>query len=286
MAALICKLLNIPTIFIPHGAIGEGYITVIPKDCDIFILNSEIEKEFLLDNKLNPKIYANRLIPVGNLYFKKENSSKIHKIIDIFDNKKVFDLNNYNYKILLALNYDYLSTVKPFINFKIINEFIKILKTDKYRNKILLIIKLHPTDNIENYRSFFQKNEEANIVLVHKQDIRSIILSVDIFFTPPSTTILEGILFKTPTIMMTYNYYPTEILYKDEKYIRAVDNYDQIEETLDIFFNNNEFRKKYIDKAYNYGLKFCKNYDKINDEKRIFSEIYEIIHKLTKKESV
>ena len=279
IAALLCKQLNIATLYIPHGSIGENYLYVSPKDCDIMILNAEIEKKFLLDGRLDPKKYSDKLIPIGSFYFSTQNLMKVNYVEDIYTKKKVL-LNNYKYKILIAISYDYYKRKYPYRNIILFNDFFSYFENQNNYQEYLLIIKLHPTDDFESYRNYFQRKRKINFVVSHRDDIRNLIITSDLFLTTPSATILEGILFKVPTIILDYYYILIENLYNDEKTIKTIRNRNEFVE-INKYLIDKEFCREYINKTYNFGLQFCKNYNEQNIQ-TINEKIFEIIEKIIK----
>ena len=111
----------------------------------------------------------------------------------------------------------------------------------------------------------------------HKDDIRNLIFSSDLFLTTPSTTILEGILYRTPTIILDYYYTPSDILYNDDQIILTAKNKEEIKKSINKLLFNIEFRKNYVNDTYKYGLRFCKGFDQMNYRLELFSKLYEII---------
>lgn len=284
VSALICKNLKIPTLYIPHGGITETYILTFPRWCDIMILNSEIEKEFLLNEKLKPSIYDNRLLPIGYSYFKLENLEFIDNIQDIYNEEFNQTLRRYKFKILVALGYES-NNFKffPYSNFKIIKHLISVLKNQTEIKNYLLIIKLHPTDNIKRYESMFKNKRAIPIVFTNKIDIRNLIYSADLFLTTPSTTILQGILLKTPTVILDYYYTIGFYLYSDESIITTVHNQEELKKQIIKYLLDENFREKYIETTYNYGLKFCRDYDKENFQENVHTQLLGVIQKLIRK---
>jgi len=278
IAALICKQLNIPTLYIPHGALGENYIFVFPRWCDIMILNTDIERDFLLNGKLNPDLYSNRLKVLGNTYFDNKHVKKLSVIKDELNKNETRKLSDYNYKITLGL-----AEGPIFMNHIIINQVLKLLKSQKNFIDYLLIVKLHPADDLKNYRDFFSKSNEFSVIIVKNLDIRRIITSSNIYLTTPSTTVLQAILLKTPTIVLNYYYdYRGTELYNDERHIIFVKNYEELKVRFQRLLFDKEFREENINKSYNHGIKFCKDYDVDNYEEKINFQLLEIIQNLIK----
>ena len=283
IAILICKELNIPILYIHHASISEDYIFTSGKWCNIIILNNEIEKQFLLENKLDPKIYSNRLIPLGRSYFNPENLTKISYLEDIFNKKFNKKLDKYKFKILLALAYEVNRNLNvPYISFKIINQVIDILKYQTNIKDYLLIIKLHPVDNPEFYKDFFKNKRDSPIVITHQIDIRKLIISSDLFLTPISNTILEGILLKTPTIIIDYYYNIGYFLFNDESIIRTVHDKEDLKKNIELLLLNKDFCNDYINKTYNFGLKFCNGFNENNFAENLNKKLFNIIQKLKK----
>ena len=283
-AVLICKELKIPTLYIHHVSISEDYNFTSGKLCDVVILNSEIEKNFLLENKLDPKIYSKRLIPLGRSYFKPENLNKIAYIRDVIDKKYNQNLNKYKYKILLALVYDSNPDINvPYMNFKIINQLIDILKNHTKIKDYLLIIKLHPNDKPEYYKNFLKNKRDTPIVLTHQIDIRRLIISSNVFLTCISNTIIEGILLKTPTMILEYNYNVGHYLFNDENIIKTVYEKESLKKNLELLLLNKDYCNDYINKTYEFGLKFCKGFDEDNFTQNLNKKLFKIIQELIKK---
>lgn len=281
ISALICKKLKIPTIYLPHGAITETHILVFPKWCDIMILNSDIEKRFLLNEKLNEQIYGERLIPLGNSYFKPQNLKKIHYIHDAYDSKFNQALKPYKFKILLGLGLEFNDKKKPpFRNLEIIRQIINVLKEQTDINDYLLIIKLHPTDDIKRYNNFFKYKRDIPIVVSKNIDIRALITSADLYLSNPSTTILESILLKTPTILLDYYYFSGNDLFSDEKFIITVRNEFELKKQIRTLLSDDRFREKYINSTYKHGLKFCIGYEREDFRNTFHEKILQIMQNL------
>jgi hypothetical protein len=278
ISAFLCRELNIKTLYFPHGGITETYHMIFPRWCDIMILNAEIEKKFLLNGKLDPKIYSKRLLPLGSSYFKAENLTKVSQIIDVYDKNKKVELGDFNYKILLALGVD-----EEISDFNIIKHLVNTLKTLPNHNDVLLIIKLHPTTSTALYQTIITNINSIPYVSVYKMDIRNLILSSDLFLTIPSTTILEGILLKTPTIILDYYYDVGRYLYEDPNVIMIFRNENDLKQNLKKFLFDKDFKEEYINTTYNYGLKFCTGYNDDNFLKHYYEEIEKIIKELLNK---
>jgi len=264
IAAFLCKILNIKTLYIPHGGITDNILIIFPRWCDLMILNTEIEKEFLLNGKLDPSEYKDRLISLGSPYFQPTDLEKVIQIQDIYWEKKIQKLDNYKYKILIALG-----SRERFSNPKIIEDFIYAIKSMQENKDILLIIKLHPTDNINLYKSALKNIKEINYVVTHKMDIRNLIFSSDLFFTTPSTTILEGLLIEKPTIILDYYYYIMGYLYENPEVITTVHDGNEIKEQIVKILFDEKVRREYINSTYKFGTRFCEGSEKEN-----FNEIF------------
>ena len=283
LAILICKELNIPILYINHASMSEDYTFTLGKWCDIIILNNEIEKQFLLENKLDPKIYSNKLIPLGRSYFKPDNLRKLIYLEDIYDRKYNRDLREYKFKILLALIYESSSNLKiPYTSFKLINQVINILKNQSNSQDFLLIIKLHPVDNAQIYKDFFRHKRDIPIVITHQIDIRKLIISSDLFLSPISNTNLEGILLKTPTIIIDYYYNIGYYLFNDESIIRTVHDKEDLKKNIELLLLNKDYCNDYINKTYNFGLKFCNGFNENNFTENLNKNLFNIIQKLLK----
>ena len=85
---------------------------------------------------------------------------------------------------------------------------------------------------------------------------------MDLFFSVASTTLLEGMLLKIPTIFIDYYYHPSNYLFIDDKVFTTIHNQNDLEKQIRKHLFDNEFRKNYVQKMYSFGNKFCKGYDK------------------------
>jgi len=274
IAAFLCKILNIKTLYIPHGGITDNILIIFPRWCDLMVLNAEIEKEFLLKNKLDPDEYEKRLIPLGSLYFQSKGLEEVIQVQDIYNNN-IQILEKYQYKILVALG-----SRERFSNPKIIEDLMYAIKSLPEAESILLIVKLHPTDNLNLYKNTFKNIKSIHYVVTQKMDIRNLIYSSDLFFTTPSTTILEGLLIRKPTIILDYYYYIMGYLYENPEIVSFVHDSNEIKELITKFLMDENYSKDYINSTYQFATKFCEGSDNKNFNEIFNNRLFSIIQQL------
>lgn len=137
---------------------------------------------------------------------------------------------------------------------KTIQHFTKLLKKHP---KWTLLVKAHPFENPKSYQKSWKNNSQ--VIQAHGREIHELIANSDVLVHWNSTTSIQAWGFNKPTILLNYKeskqFYETQELTMLQKGNAVVNNYKDLETTLEQIFSENKIpesimknRRKYIKK--------------------------------------
>ena len=186
------KILNIPTIHIPHSAYPIFHQMVSKPSVDYYALDCERDKEYIMSQGKS----GNKIIVTGRPRYEPLFKNKINKITEV---KGIFSSRTYDFKpdkftILLATN-----TLDEISYKKIFSSIILCLNDLGLVDNF--VIKLHPSESGQLHKKIFNQLG-VNPIIVKDYNILDLIYTCDLLLARQSTTILEAMIIGTPAIKL------------------------------------------------------------------------------------
>lgn len=272
LMARVCKLNDIPTIYIPHAGIPIEGETLSRNDFTYLALWGEHDVNYFR----NIGLKESKLIVTGNPGFESFYTQKLKKLIEIKDifSNRVYKFNTHQMTIILATTpYDRASIEKLI---KIVVESLKQLNLIEN-----LIIKLHPREDGTFHKEILRELG-VNPIIVRDYNVLELINSSDILISARSGIILEAMIIGKPVILAEFlNFgflYIQPYAFNSKKFIKVAENQKSLIEMLDNFNNDKELLSNYS-KEIKRNSKLFSYYDK-NDPpiKKVVSLIQKAIN--------
>lgn len=234
-AGFMGNKMNIPVVRI-LDTIGDD--DIVPYECKICVMNKKAKENVLINNRIDPK----KVIVTGQPDY--EESLKIEEQV-LNKIRKNLELDKYE-KIIT-----YLSQPRMKETELIIGKLNEIAVSSKNN---LVIIKLHPNENIEEYSEFIEK-KASNLILVKDEELIYYIKIADVVLTKHSTGALLGIFMDKPIIVI--NVFNSEFFPDYSKYGVAVcvRDLNVLETIIEILFDS----ESKLNKKLKVGRKKLKN---------------------------
>lgn len=268
--AKYCRLKDIPTIYIPHGAIPVYDEWVSKSDFYFIAAPGEQDKKYLVQKgEPEKKIIVTGRPSYDNFF--KGNIKKLSEVQDMFSNRK-YKFDKDKFTILLAT-----SPVDYKAREKLLSIVIQSLKELNLIDN--LIIKLHPSEDGIIHKEIL-KYFNVDPILVRDYNILDLLKSSDLFLSRSSTTILEAMLIGTPLILLDLinlkAYFSGTYLFCRDSNVISVKNQNELTQQLKQLINDEEYYSKYRkcikDLANGYAF--------FNKEKTSSEIIYDLIKSL------
>jgi len=265
-----CKKYDISTCFVPHVGVPQDGLDNFIYKSDVIYVEGELDKNFLIENNVDPEIIKVRGSPKYEPLFNK----KIRKLKNITDHftKEITSLSQDKTKILLTTN-----PISSKSNIIYLTSIIKVVK--KLKN-IQLIIKLHPRETGKTQRKIIRALK-YDAIIIKDIDIFEIIRSSDILLTQESATILDSMVIGTPLICLDFINkrvrFAGKYVYNNDKYIIKAYNENDLFNVLNDFINNPEKLIEYSIRLKKNLKLFLHNEENYSPTKQIVSEIIDYI---------
>lgn len=239
LMARICKLNEIPTIYIPHAGIPIEGETLSNNDFSYLALWGEYDLKYFH----NIGLKESKLIVTGNPGFESIYTQKLKKLIEIEDifSNRVYKFNTHKMTILLATTpYDSASIEK------LIKSVVESLKQLNLIEN--LVIKLHPREDGMFHKKIL-KELGVNPIIVRDYSVLELINSSDILISARSGIILEAMIIGTPVILAEFLkfgfLYIQPYAFNSKKFIKVAENQKSLIEILERFKNDKELLLNY-----------------------------------------
>ncbi len=252
--AKICRVNDIPVIYIPHAALPVyDEITTKKQDFSYIYVPAELDKQYLVENGIPiHKIEVTGRPKYEKLY--KGGTKPFKEVRDLISRRK-YDFNSKNFTILFTTDtVDYSS--KEAITKIVLNSLKKLDLIDS------LIIKIHPREYIGFYKVLLEK-ANVNPFLVQNCDILRLIKSCNVVICRTSTTtILESMIIGIPVLVLDFikvKYNITgKYLFSDDESLIKVKNEQELEKELELLIKNVDYNAKYTKIVKELALKYHK----------------------------
>ena len=264
--AKLCKLKEIPTLYVPHAAVAVRDDIPTLSDFDYIMVPGQKSKEFLIQ-KGEPR---ENIFITGRSVYENIYEGRINNLLEIRDmyNNRQYKFSPDKFSILLTTNpIDYKS------NEKVITMVVNSLKKINLLEN--LIIKLHPRENGGHQRIILKKLN-VNPIIVQGYNILDLIKSCDLVLSAISTTILESMIIGTPVILLdninsNLGFSGTYLFLKEKSLIK-IEYEAQLTSSLKKLRENKTFNEEYSLKLKDIAKKYS-YYDYHNSTSQIIIDL-------------
>jgi len=273
VSSLLSKANNVPSIFIPHGALPIYDEMIFTYDFSVLAVPGEREKEYLI----NKGVESDKIIVIGRPRYEdfyKGKLKKLKKVTDIFTGK-VYRFERDKLTVLLAS-----SPVGRYSKRRKIRSVVNALKDLGLINNLL--IKLHPR---EDGKIIKQILDELNIeiTIIKDYNILDVINSSDIILSRNSTIVLEAMILSKPVILLEFINYNFEFsgkyLFKDDDYLINIFDEKLLKDSIYKLFHDKEYYNEYSK-----GLKnLARGYSSYDDKESPAEKAAKLIRRISKK---
>ncbi|MFX0175372.1 MAG: hypothetical protein ACFE85_03970 [Candidatus Hodarchaeota archaeon] len=240
LAAKICELRKIPTVYIPHASVPIDKQVYNKKPFSFLALWGEKDIEFYKNHFQMPD---KKLILTGNPgfeHFYRKTFKALKEVKDIFSNR-VYKFEPGKNTILLATNvFDKASKEKLLIT--VLNSLKELNLIDN------LIIKLHPDEDGKDYKNILNRLN-VNPLIVRDYDVLRLIKSSNILISCISSIILEAMIIGTPIILAEFVnldfLYIIPYGFTNKEFIKVSENHKSLTETIKNLLYNQEIYLQY-----------------------------------------
>jgi UDP-N-acetylglucosamine 2-epimerase len=121
---------------------------------------------------------------------------------------------------------------------------IGVIKAILKMQNVLLVVKVHPAEDITFYQAIAEKFHDSRIHIVKTIDLYALISNCQLFITQFSTTALEAMMLDKPVITINLSGKPVTVPYAEEGASLGVYKYEDIEPAILKALNDKEIRNK------------------------------------------
>jgi len=274
VAAIFFKLINIPTIYIPHASVPIDEQIMFKKHLSYLALWGEKDIEFY-KNQLG--MVSEKLIITGNPAFESfytKTLKEINEVNDMFSNR-IYKFNIDEFNILLATNTYDLASNKELLT-TTVNSLKKLNLIEN------LIVKLHPSETGLNYKPIF-KSLKVNPIMVRDYNILELIKSSDLLISCISSITLETMIIGTPVIQADFVnldfMFIQPYAFTNDRFIRVANTSKSLTEHIKELSQSKENFIEYSNKLKESSKLFSSYVENEPPTKKIINLILKIINK-------
>ncbi|MFX0025163.1 MAG: UDP-N-acetylglucosamine 2-epimerase [Candidatus Hermodarchaeota archaeon] len=272
VSALFSKSNNVPSIFIPHGALPIYDEMIFTYDFSVLAVPGEREKEFLISKGVD----SNKIVVIGRPRYEdfyKGRLKNLKEVPDMFTGK-AYKFEKDKITVLLAS-----SPVGRYSKQKKIISVVNALNNLGLLNNLL--IKLHPREDGIIVKHILKKlNVESTII--RDYNILDLINSSDIILSRNSTAVLEAMILGKPVILLEFINYNFEFsgkyLFKDDNYLINISDEKLLKDSIYKLFHDKEYYNEYSE-----GLKnLSKGYNSFDNKESAAEKAANLIRRIIK----
>ena len=236
------KLKSIPTLVVQHGLIVDHPIFG-PSLADKIAVFGDYTKEVLIKRGVRERQIVVTGQPRFDRLITRKFDERIHKLLNLDGSKNIIVLTT--------------EAIDKFETLKMLHEVMNIIKNFP---ELQLVIKLHPDEDLEWYRSKIAEIGVKDAVIVRNVDLRDVLNICEILITRYSTTALEAMILNKHVICLDIGKKMSRYIpYVEEGAAIGVYNYEDLAPAIKNILYNHEVRNKLKDAmkkfVYNHAYK-------------------------------
>ena len=255
--------LGIPSLVIQHstGSGGEEYLI---SNAKIFADKMAIAGENQKSRFIRHNIPESKFFITGVPFFD-----------EVIKNEKL-NSSDIDYLKSIGINPDYkyiIYATQPRNEVQNSDKIFKlILESFMELDGINLIVKVHPREDENHYKTMVKKTGKSNIFVLKEESLYPLIKISDILITYYSATSFEGLLLDTKVIFINIFHEKLKTLMIDNDVARQVSSKDELSDVISEYYNNGEWIADYQEKRKNFLLKELFSFDN-NSAQRVMDYI-------------